>query len=353
MADSVIIKGVRDGEPVDVLIDAQGRLQIVATSISGSVSILGTVPVVGNVAHDDPDSGAPIKHGGKASSGNPTPVADGDRVNARYSTRGHIIATIGDSAGLLADTFAISAGRALGVFIDAESNLGSVAIVGLADVVGPIAHGGSGSGDPVPIGGQAETTSPTAVSDGQTVRARFDELGCFGVRIFGRTTGGTEVPWTFNNVGGFGLPNMTVADPTAGTPAAVVTLADNALNTNGLVVRADNSEFDGTTWDRVRHSFKQTTTGIVANGAGATLDMTMCPMSKFAIMVDRTAGAAAWTVNLEGSIDGTNWSTLVAASATDGALAWVVDRPVDRIRYNVVTVGASNTLTIVILACAR
>jgi hypothetical protein len=61
---SAIIADTNQGQKVDVT-----RIQ-------------GTVTVAGTVAHDSPDSGNPIKVGGKASSSTPTPVAGGDRVDA-------------------------------------------------------------------------------------------------------------------------------------------------------------------------------------------------------------------------------------------------------------------------------
>ena len=318
-ANAAAPTAVSEGTRVEASYDLQGRQRV-----TGDVA--APVPVAGTVANDAVDSGNSVKVGGKAFSGTPTAVADADRVDARFTTRGHQVVAVGDNAGLIADTFAISAGRALGVFIDQESELGHVATVGLADVVGNVAHDAVDSGDPVKIGGKANTSPPTAVAAGDRVDAFFDANGRLTVRI----------------------QNANGADILLGTEA------DNSSNpSSSLTVRSDTHEFDGSTWDRIRHSFKQTTTGITGTGAGTTLDMTTTPMSKFAIMVDRTAGASAFVVNLEGSIDGTNWSTLVAHSAVDGDTTFVVDKPVDRIRYNVTTIGAGNTLTIVIFASGR
>ncbi len=51
--------------------------------------------VAGDVAHDAADSGSPIKMGGKASTSRPTPVADGDRVNAWMGLDGRVVTSPG------------------------------------------------------------------------------------------------------------------------------------------------------------------------------------------------------------------------------------------------------------------
>lgn len=57
--------------------------------VTSPAASAGTQQIVGNVAHDAADSGAPVKIGGFGSSVVPTPlVANGDRVNAWYSLFG-------------------------------------------------------------------------------------------------------------------------------------------------------------------------------------------------------------------------------------------------------------------------
>lgn len=53
-----------------------------------SVDLAGNTTVVGNIAHDTADAGAPVKIGGQARTTNPTAVADADRVNATYDKLG-------------------------------------------------------------------------------------------------------------------------------------------------------------------------------------------------------------------------------------------------------------------------
>lgn len=57
-------------------------------------------PVHGDVAHDSPDAGDPVKIGGRAdANAAPGPVASGDRVNSTYDPYGRQLVTLGDSQG--------------------------------------------------------------------------------------------------------------------------------------------------------------------------------------------------------------------------------------------------------------
>lgn len=64
-----------------------------------SVNIAGTAGgTAGDVAHNEVDSGNPVKVGGKASSSAPTAVATGDRVDQWFGVHGHVIIGISSSA---------------------------------------------------------------------------------------------------------------------------------------------------------------------------------------------------------------------------------------------------------------
>jgi hypothetical protein len=58
----------------------------------------GNIQVVGNVAHDSPDSGNPVKIGGVARSSVPSNVTAGDRVDATFAQWGGIAFALGSSA---------------------------------------------------------------------------------------------------------------------------------------------------------------------------------------------------------------------------------------------------------------
>ncbi len=132
-----------------------------------------------------------------------------------------------------------------------------------------------------------------------------------------------------------------ITDATTNVPARIETLAF-LLN------------FNGTNWDRIRHSFNQSTAGVNSNGAGTALSLATTPMSKFSIIVLLTVGSAAFVVDIEGQINGIGWvplGTLSSSSSIDAL--HVVNKAVNAIRYNVTTIGASNTMTIGLLASAR
>lgn len=111
--------------------------------------------------------------------------------------------------------------------------------------------------------------------------------------------------------------------------------------------------YDGTTWDSLRHSFTQTTSSITTNAAGTILDITTTPMSKYTLLVDRTAGSTDTVeVDLECSLGGGIYVQIATITdlTNEPVLASQDGTPCNYIRYNVVTVGSGNTLIIVILA---
>jgi hypothetical protein len=71
--------------------------------------------VMGNVAHDDADSGNPVKVGGRAYTANPTAVADGDRVSAAFDKIGRQVFTPVQVRGLRQTAYvALTTGSAFG-----------------------------------------------------------------------------------------------------------------------------------------------------------------------------------------------------------------------------------------------
>lgn len=80
--------------------------------------------------------------------------------------------------------------------------------------------------------------------------------------------------------------------------------------------------------------------------------------NKFAIQAKGVGAAAgSWSVDLEGSLDGVNPTTLITHSSTDGATKWPSDnipRPVAYIRakVNTLTLGSATALDVFILATA-
>lgn len=65
--------------------------------------------------------------------------------------------------------------------------------------------------------------------------------------------------------------------------------------------------------------------------ASGTTQYTGFPVSKFAIMVTKTGAITSWTVNLEGSLNGSTFTTLVShtnAAPGDGLTTFTIDKPV-------------------------
>jgi hypothetical protein len=159
-------------------------------------------------------------------------------------------------------------------------------------------------------------------------------------RARGDTTNGLDVDVT--RVSG----NVTTVG--GNTPTDSYTNPTNSINVSSLL-----HEFNGTTWDRVRHSFNQSTAGVNANGAGTAVDMTVTPMNNYTLGVTRTAGATdVVEIDLECSGNGTNYFQIATVTSVAGGFGFAnqPDTPCRFMRYNVVTVGAGNTHTIQLIA---
>ncbi len=151
-------------------------------------------------------------------------------------------------------------------------------------------------------------------------------------------------------------PNLRVSLYGGSNLVRVSVMGNDAISSStvALQILSALQEYNGTTFDRIRHSFNQSTVGVNSNGAGSTLSLATTPLSKFSIIVLLTVGSAAFVVDIEGQINGIGWvplGTLSSSSSIDAL--HVVNKPVNAIRYNVTTIGASNTMTIGLLASAR
>ena len=151
-------------------------------------------------------------------------------------------------------------------------------------------------------------------------------------------------------------PNLRVSIYDGATLLNHTTVLGNILTALAVVQprQSRQYEYNGSTWNELRHSFNQSTANINSNGAGTSLSLATTPMSRFTIIVLLTAGSAAFIVDLEGQINGIGWvplGTLSSSSSIDAL--HVVNKPVNAIRYNVTTIGGGNTMTIGLLASAR
>lgn len=95
-------------------------------------------------------------------------------------------------------------------------------------------------------------------------------------------------------------------------------------------------------------------TAATATGAGTTVSL-LVAQANFSMQVVYTSVPSLLIVNLEGSLNGTNWQTLVqwsSASQGNGAIMSAIGTPVTYIRANILTLngGASPTVTVNITA---
>lgn len=163
--------------------------------------------VQGDVAHDAVDSGNPIKGGGRAHSSTPTPVSNGDRVNAYFDTEGFQHVKV-DNTVAVSGTVAISGAVTVAepVTVDGTVTVDSitnpVTVTGTVSVNEPVtvdgtvavsntgreaegkeAHGAVNTQDPLIMGGQAANAEPAAVDNADVVRAYFDTNGYQHVKV--------------------------------------------------------------------------------------------------------------------------------------------------------------------------
>jgi len=99
----------------------------------------------------------------------------------------------------------------------------------------------------------------------------------------------------------------------------------------------------------------KTYSGITATGAQPSLAASgQTPFATYAITLKGVGAAAtSWTVNLEGSIDGANWTTICTHNATDGSTVWDTSgKPTMFVRPNVtaLALGSATSVTVVVVA---
>jgi hypothetical protein len=160
------------------------------------IAVHGTsegVYVSGDIVHDSPDAGNPVKIGGKANTAPPANVADGDRVDASFALNGSQRVALVDSTGAEA---LVTENNAL--FVEWDSGLATVIVNGL------VAHDLPDSGAPVKVGGYASAAAPVSVgADADRVNAWFLRNGAqatvvtaAGALIGGDATNGLDVDVT-------------------------------------------------------------------------------------------------------------------------------------------------------------
>lgn len=264
-----------------------------------------TSNVQGDVAAGSTDSGNPVKVGGIARDTAPTAVANGQRTNAWYGRNGQQATLIVDGAGNIvkvqtanaaafgADDYAVST-RGINYNYDGatfwlqkgDSN-------GLFNQ-GNIANGVAESGNPLLVGGTANTSFPSAVNPGARARAWFNQNGA-----------------------------QMAASVTANAPADATTGANfgaflsNAANTS-VFPMVGGFVYNGNTFDRLRGdtsglylaanaNFVESTTALAANGSITGAARNVGSRDRFSFYLADAYADTAGTLFVERSVDGTTW----------------------------------------------
>ena len=104
-----------------------------------------------------------------------------------------------------------------------------------------------------------------------------------------------------------------------------------------------------------KNVLKISSAGYTADAENAVVDLRTYRMEgaqDFTMQVQKTAGGTTTVaVNLQATNDGTNYSTILAETGVD-ASGWdaVADRACQQVKILCTTVGAGNTLTVVVYA---
>ena len=251
------------------------------------VSLASTVSVAGDVAHDAVDSGSPVKIGGRAWSG--TPVATGDRVDARFTTSGALF-TVPDSnfawpiQGFDAIDAAIGtnpivgggrASTAVPTAVTADGDVQALWLTrtGATVVDGGVANDAVDSGNPIKIGGKSTSSRPGTVAIGDRVDAWLANTGA-QVVAFGPSASGADA---ITN------SSIVMAETSAGGFGPLVTAA---------------YLFNGTSWDRPRSALGVTGATSVGGLTASDAAIAVAPLT----IGGRASNAAPTAVSTDGDV---------------------------------------------------
>lgn len=113
----------------------------------------------------------------------------------------------------------------------------------------------------------------------------------------------------------------------------------------GLVIPAPAQHLQTGITTGVYYSFP----ALSATGQSASIAVNNVIPTKHGMQVNTTGAPAACTYNLEGSLDGVSWTSIINAQActTSGTLVWDSTgiKPVLFVRFNLTALSASSTAT--------
>lgn len=218
--DTAAVGSGTDGDYSTFNVDSTGRLWT-----HGLVSLTGSVQVSGIT---------------NALPGGDNNIGNVDIVTIpAVSLTGSVVTNLGTIAGAVSGSeMQVDVVAALPA---GTNNIGSVSLTGSVSAVvqGAAAHDAAVSGNPVLVGLEARTSNPTAVANGDAVRAMADDMGRQVIMPFaprdlvvdGHVSLSVSTTQTVLGVGGAGvfqdLTMLTISNPSA--TAATVTVFDNTV----------------------------------------------------------------------------------------------------------------------------
>ncbi len=307
------------------------------------VSTAGNPLVAGDVDHDAADAGNPVKIGGKATAGVPTAVTANDRVNAYFDTNGYQhtkvdnTVSVSTSKGLGFGTGVLGGEGFLGdeygypligndggtwnyALVDSGGNLSVTVASGITASV-------SNAAPTTTTGNLSSTASVTATLSGHA-SAVIQISGTYSATLLWEVSfdGGT-------NYYGFSAKRVDTETLETTTGALVNTVRAWEMSICGATnLRMRCSTYvSGTVAVRIQTHHQGTDPSVVvtipsssrsdtytAAANGSTLTVLTNPPKYFAIQCKGTAaGATAWSIVLEGSLDGTNFTTIATHATAD------------------------------------
>lgn len=264
----------------------------------------GGVYLQGNVASAASDAGNPVKIGGKIATSVPSAGTNGNRVDAYFDARGRLGVALGvagtdvgagSPADGLATPSALHAG-AYGMVYNGTTwdRQRSGGVTGMAGVSGDTAHDAVDAGNPIKVGGKANSSSPSAVSAGDRVEAWYTLTGKSVAALC--TTSSVGVTGATLTVAGV----FDFADASKGLP--VVTYLYN-----GVTHDAPRNNTEATVFASAARATATNSSDLVNfNGRGVQV----------VINITAVAGSPSLTFTIKGkdSISG-NYYTLLASAA--------------------------------------
>lgn len=140
----------------------------------------------------------------------------------------------------------------------------------------------------------------------------------------------------------------------AGNPVKIGGKASTAVPTAVTLNDRVNAWFDLNGRQVVRQDHQTRSDTYTATGNGTTVDVSTNPLKNFSIQVKSTGTTAtAWDMRLEGSLDGTNFSQIIAHTNadTDGFVKFASNSPIlyFRSRCAGITLGLATNIVVTIL----